>query len=392
MYVGVVLFHYREFMNVIVLGATGSIGTQTLELLQQFNDQLIGFSFGKNLAKAKTIIEAFRPQVVCAKHEHHASQLKESYPNLQVVFGSKGLITLASLPGDITLVNALVGSVGLLPTVKAIETKKRICLANKETLVIAGELIMKLVKQHNVTFLPVDSEHVAIHQAMQGDPNIASLVLTASGGSLRTWSREDLINATKEDVLAHPNWSMGDKITVDSATMMNKGFELLEAHHLFGLPYERIQTVLHPESMIHGMVTYSDGSVIAQLARPTMSIPIAYALYYPTKLKRQPFDFTTLSSLRFSPMDETRYPLIKLARTVGLQGGILACVMNAANEAAVRLFLTDVISFHQIESIIIDAVNNYKNEPLTSIEQVVRIDQEVFHHVIDTYSLKRGNV
>jgi 1-deoxy-D-xylulose-5-phosphate reductoisomerase len=258
-------------------------------------------------------------------------------------------------------------------------------------LVIAGELIMKLVKQHNVTFLPVDSEHVAIHQAMQGDPNISSLVLTASGGSLRDWSREDLVNATKEDVLAHPNWSMGDKITVDSATMMNKGFELLEAHHLFGLPYKRIQTVLHPESMIHGMVTYSDGSVIAQLATPSMSIPIAYALYYPTKLKRLPFDVTTLSSLRFSPMDETRYPLIKLARSVGLQGGILACVMNAANEAAVRLFLTDVISFHQIESIIIDAVSNYKNEPLTSIEQVVRIDQEVFNHVIDTYSLKRGS-
>jgi 1-deoxy-D-xylulose-5-phosphate reductoisomerase len=392
MHVRVIVFHYREFMNVIVLGATGSIGTQTLELLQQHNDQLIGFSFGESLAKAKAIIEAFRPQIVCAKHENDAIQLKEAYPTIQVVFGVEGLITLSSLPGNITLVNALVGSVGLLPTVKAIETKKRICLANKETLVIAGELIMKLVKQYNVTFLPVDSEHVAIHQAMQGDPNIASLVLTASGGSLRDWSREELVTATKEDVLAHPNWSMGDKITVDSATMMNKGFELLEAHHLFGLSYDRIQTVLHPESMIHGMVTYFDGSVIAQLATTTMSIPIAYALYYPTKLKRQPFDVNTLSSLRFSPMDETRYPLIKLARTVGLQGGILACVMNSANEAAVQLFLTDVISFHQIESIIIDAVSNYKNEPLTSIEQVVRIDQEVFNHVIDTYSLKRGNV
>jgi 1-deoxy-D-xylulose-5-phosphate reductoisomerase len=303
----------------------------------------------------------------------------------------EGLITLASLPGDITLVNALVGSVGLLPTVKAIEARKRICLANKETLVIAGELIMKLVKQYNVNILPVDSEHVAIHQAMQGDQNIASLLLTASGGSLRDWSREDLINATKENVLAHPNWSMGDKITVDSATMMNKGFELLEAHHLFGLALEQIQTVLHPESMIHGMVTYSDGSVIAQLAIPTMSIPIAYALYYPTKIKRQPFDVTTLSSLRFSPMDETRYPLIKLARTVGLQGGILACVMNAANEAAVQLFLTDVIPFHQIESIIMDEVRNHKNEPLKSIEQVVRIDHEVFNRIIDTYSLKRGS-
>ena len=377
-------------MNVIVLGATGSIGTQTLELLQQHNDQLIGFSFGENISKAKTIIEVFRPQVVCAKHENDAIQLKEAYPTIQVVFGMEGLITLASLPGEITLVNALVGSVGLLPTVKAIETKKRICLANKETLVIAGELIMKLVKQYNVTFLPVDSEHVAIHQAMQGDPNIASLVLTASGGSLRTWSREDLVNATKENVLAHPNWSMGDKITVDSATMMNKGFELLEAHHLFGIAFEQIHALLHPESMIHGMVTYTDGSVIAQLATPSMSIPIAYALYYPRKLELNPFDVTSLSSLHFSPMNETRYPLIQLAREVGIQGGVLPCVMNAANEAAVKLFLSDIISFHHIESIIQETVNNYKNVPLISIEQVVRIDQEVFDYVINTYQLKRG--
>jgi 1-deoxy-D-xylulose-5-phosphate reductoisomerase len=386
MYVRVTLFHYREFMNVIVLGATGSIGTQTLELLQQNNDQLIGFSFGENLAKARTIIEAFRPQIVCTKHEVDASTLREMYPKLNVVFGSDGLLQLAQLQGEITMVNALVGSVGLLPTVKAIETGKRICLANKETLVIAGELIMKLVKQNNVTFLPVDSEHVAIHQAMQGDKEIESIILTASGGSLRDWSRDDLDRATKEDVLAHPNWSMGDKITVDSATMMNKGFELLEAHHLFEVAYENIQTLLHPESMIHGMVTYNDGSMLAQLARPSMCIPIAYALYYPNKIDLKPFELTSLSSLRFLAMDDTRYPLMKLAREVGVQGGVLACVMNAANEAAVRLFLTDQIPFTQIESIIIKIVKNFKNEPLTSIDQVVRLDQEVYDQVIQKYS------
>ena len=378
-------------MNVILLGATGSIGTQTLELLRQNNDRLIGFSFGENIVKAKTIIEAFRPTMVCAKNETAANQLKNDYPSINVVVGMDGLIALASIPGEITLVNALVGSVGLLPTVKAIETKNRICLANKETLVIAGELIMKLVKQYNVGFLPIDSEHVAIHQAMQGDKQIESIVLTASGGSLRDWSREELVKANKQDVLAHPNWSMGDKITVDSATMMNKGFELLEAHHLFGLAFEQIHTVLHPESMIHGMVTYADGSMLAQLANPSMSIPIAYALYYPNKKQLHPFDVTALSSLHFSPMDETRYPLIKLAREVGIQGGVLPCVMNAANEAAVQLFLNDVIAFHHIESIIQETVNNYKNVPLTSIEQVVRIDEEVFHHVMDSYSLKRGS-
>jgi 1-deoxy-D-xylulose-5-phosphate reductoisomerase len=373
-------------MNVIVLGATGSIGTQTLELLQQHNDQLIGFSFGENLAKAKTIIEAFRPQVVCAKHEVDASTLREMYPKLHVVFGSDGLLQLAQLPGEITLVNALVGSVGLLPTVKAIETGKRICLANKETLVIAGELIMSLVKQYQVDFIPVDSEHVAIHQAMQGDKEIESIILTASGGSLRNWSRDDLDRATKQDVLAHPNWSMGDKITVDSATMMNKGFELLEAHHLFEVAYENIQTLLHPESMIHGMVTYKDGSMLAQLARPSMSIPIAYAMYYPNKIDIKTFDLTSLSSLRFSAMDETRYPLMKLAREVGVQGGVLACVMNAANEAAVRLFLTDQIPFAQIESIVLKTVKNFKNEPLRLIDQVVRLDQQVYDQVIQKYS------
>jgi 1-deoxy-D-xylulose-5-phosphate reductoisomerase len=386
MYVRATVFHYCEFMNVIILGATGSIGTQTLELLQQHNDQLIGFSFGENLAKAKTIIESFQPQIVCAKHEVDASTLREMYPKLSVVFGSDGLLQLAQLPGEITLVNALVGSVGLLPTVKAIETGKRICLANKETLVIAGELIMSLVKKYQVDFLPIDSEHVAIHQLMQGDKEIESIILTASGGSLRDWSRDDLDRATKQDVLAHPNWSMGDKITVDSATMMNKGFELLEAHHLFEVAYENIQTLLHPESMIHGMVTYQDGSMLAQLARPSMSIPIAYALYYPNKIDLKPFDVTSLSSLRFSPMDETRYPLMKLAREVGIQGGVLACVMNAANEAAVRLFLNNQIPFTQIESIIIKTVKNFKNEPLTSIDQVVRLDQEVYDQVIQKYS------
>lgn len=373
-------------MNVILLGATGSIGTQTLELLKQHNDRLIGFSFGENINKARSIIDRFQPQVVCAKHEADASQLREDYPHLQVLYGMDGLTTLGEIPGDITLVNALVGSVGLLPTVKAIETKKRICIANKETLVIAGELIMKLVKQNDVEFLPIDSEHVAIHQAMQGDKQIESIVLTASGGSLRDWSREELVLATKQDVLAHPNWSMGDKITVDSATMMNKGFEIIEAHHLFGIPYNHIQTVMHPESMIHGMVTYKDGSILAQLAASSMSIPIAYALYYPNKIELHSFQLDTLSSLRFSPMDEKRYPLIKLAREVGIKGGILPCVMNAANEVAIELFLCGAILFTQIEEIIINEVHRHENTAILSCERIYELDLQIKKNLFQKYS------
>jgi 1-deoxy-D-xylulose-5-phosphate reductoisomerase len=273
--------------------------------------------------------------------------------------------------------------------VKAIESRKRICLANKETLVIAGELIMKLVKQYDVELLPIDSEHAAIHQAMQGDRQVSSIVITASGGALRDWPKEDLHKATKEDVLQHPNWSMGDKITVDSATMMNKGFEIIEAHHLFDLPYSKIETILHPQSLIHGMVRYLDGSVLAHIAPPNMSIPIAYALYYPHKIELPTWDISELSNPSFSSMDEERYPLLKLARQVGLAGGIHPCVLNAANEAAVRLFLEEKISFSMIETIIRETLKSVSNQPLESIEQVVALDKEIYNRVYQTYQTVR---
>ena len=377
-------------MNVIVLGATGSIGTQTLALLKAHQDKLVAFSFGSSIDAAKKIIDEFQPSLVCAQTKNDADGLHQEYPSIRFVHGPNGLLELAGLTGDYTLVNALVGSVGLAPTVRAIETKKRICIANKETLVIAGELIMKLVQQYKVTLLPVDSEHVAIHQAMQGDVNVESVVLTASGGSLRDWAKEDLPKATIHDVLQHPNWSMGDKITVDSATMMNKGFEIIEAHHLFGIDYNHIQTVLHPESLVHGLVTYADGSVLAQLAHPTMSIPIAYALYYPKKIQLAAFDWQRLSSLRFGVINEARYPLIRLAIDVGQQGGVLPCVMNAANEAAVRLFLEGHILFTQIESIVESTVTEYENQPLISITQAIQIDQEVYNKVLNHYVNERS--
>ena len=376
-------------MNVILLGATGSIGSQTLELMKVHRDTLIGFSFGNNLLKAIQIIDEFQPQIVCAKQPRHAEQLQTRFPTLKVVVGESGLEELAGYPVEATLVNALVGSVGLRPTVKAIKSRKRICLANKETLVIAGELIMKLVKEYDVELLPIDSEHAAIHQAMQGDLNIASIVLTASGGSLRDWPVDQLQYATKQDVLQHPNWSMGEKITVDSATMMNKGFEVIEAHHLFGLSFDLIETILHPQSLVHGMVRYHDGSVLAHIAPPTMSIPIAYALYHPLKIKLPTWDLMTLSTLEFSMLDEQRYPLLTLAREVGIRGGIHPCVMNAANEAAVRLFLEEHIPFPMIETIIRETIASIPNEPLESIDQIVILDQSIQADVYNKYKTER---
>jgi 1-deoxy-D-xylulose-5-phosphate reductoisomerase len=376
-------------VNVILLGATGSIGSQTLELMKVHRDTLIGFSFGNNLLKAIQIIDEFQPQIVCAKEPRHAEQLQTQFPTLKVVVGESGLEELAGYPVEATLVNALVGSVGLRPTVKAIKSRKRICLANKETLVIAGELIMKLVTEYAVELLPIDSEHAAIHQAMQGDLNIASIVLTASGGSLRDWPIDQLQHATKQDVLQHPNWSMGEKITVDSATMMNKGFEIIEAHHLFGLSFDLIETILHPQSLVHGMVRYHDGSMLAHIAPPTMSIPIAYALYHPLKIKLPTWGLKTLSTLEFSMLDEQRYPLLTLAREVGIRGGIHPCVMNAANEAAVRLFLEEHIPFPIIETIIRETISSIPNEPLESIDQIVLLDQSIQEDVYNKYKTER---
>jgi 1-deoxy-D-xylulose-5-phosphate reductoisomerase len=376
-------------VNVILLGATGSIGSQTLELMKVHQDTLIGFSFGNNLLKAIQIIDEFQPQIVCAKEPRHAEQLQTQFPTLKVFVGESGLEELAGYPVEATLVNALVGSVGLRPTVKAIKSRKRICLANKETLVIAGELIMKLVTEYDVELLPIDSEHAAIHQAMQGDLNIASIVLTASGGSLRERPIDQLQYATKQDVLQHPNWSMGEKITVDSATMMNKGFEIIEAHHLFGLSFDLIETILHPQSLIHGMVRYHDGSVLAHIAPPTMSIPIAYALYHPQKIELPTWDLKTLSTLEFSMLDEQRYPLLTLAREVGIRGGIHPCVMNAANEAAVRLFLEEHIPFPMIETIIRETISSIPNEPLESIDQIVILDQSIQANVYNKYKTER---
>ena len=372
-------------MKVILLGATGSIGTQTLDILRKKKEELIGFSFGSNIEVAKRIIEEFHPQIVCAKNEDDGIHLSNQYPFIQIVVGDEGLKSLASYPGEITLVNALVGSVGIVPTIKAIKTRKRICLANKETLVVAGELIIPLMKEYGVELIPIDSEHVALHQLLGQHPEAREVYITASGGALRDWPLSDISTATKEDVLKHPTWSMGAKITVDSATMMNKGFEVLEAMHLFGLEVNQVKTILHRESVVHAMVKNPTGAIIQHIAPNDMKYSIEYALYYPN----QKFDYDTnlkkYSELHFEEMSFSRYPLLQLAYEVAKEKGIMPCVLNAANEAAVKLFLNEKISFVEIGSILLNEVKNTTQRIPESIEDLLQLDRSIKDKILNQY-------
>ena len=373
-------------MKVILLGATGSIGTKTLDILRKNNEELIGFSFGSNLELAKKIIEEFHPQIVCAKNEDDGERLSTQYPFLQVVVGDEGLKSLASYPGEITFVNALVGSVGIVPTIEAIKTRKRICLANKETLVVAGELIMPLMKEYGVELIPIDSEHVALHQLLRQHPEASEVYITASGGALRDWPLSNISKATKQDVLKHPTWSMGAKITVDSATMMNKGFEVLEAMHLFDLDVNQVKTVLHRESIVHAMIKHQSGALIQHSAPNDMHYSIEYALYYPNQELAYEMNPSELGTIHFEELSFIRYPLLQLAYDVAKVKGILPCVMNAANEAAVELFLTEKISFLEITSIVLSEVKNTVNRPIESLQDLLQLDDEIKKKILSHYS------
>lgn len=373
--------------HVYILGAAGSIGRQTLDVIKEDPTQfhLIGLSLGSHDDINDQILHDVQPEIVSLKHESQLKRYQNKYPHITFVAGEEGLITLATYPKYGLFMNAISGSAGLLPTVKAIESKKDIALANKETLVMAGDIINELIKKHHVHLYPVDSEHSSIWQLLRGEDlsDIDKLVITASGGSFRDLSREDLKTVTKKDALKHPNWSMGDKITIDSATMMNKGLEVIEAHHLFHLPYHKIETVLHRESLIHGLIFLKDSTIKASLASSDMRIPIAYALYYPERrMHHAPF---TLTDLHFQPMDFKRYPLLELAYNVGEQGGILPTVMNAANEAAVKLFLEDRITFIDIESIVFDAVNQATQIQQPTLEDILRVNKDIQNDILRKY-------
>ena len=378
--------------ELIILGATGSIGTQTLDIVRQYKDEfsVTAISVGSNIEKTKQIIEEFNPKFVVTKKEEDALSLKKLFPNIKVDFGDSGLIKVATYDKNnqnIVLVVAVVGTVGLLPTIEAIKIKRNIALANKETLVIAGDIVMNLAKENDVTIFPIDSEHSAIYQTLVGEnkKDIKNLIITASGGSLRNLSKEELINVSKKEVLAHPNWNMGAKITVDSATMMNKGFEVIEAHHLFGVEYDQIKTVLHKESIVHSMVEFVDSSIKAQLGVSDMRMPILYALTYPNRVEyTNSFNFIG-KRLTFDEMDFNRFPCLAMAYEAAKKGNIYPVVLNASNDCAVELFLQDKIPFVMIEEIIRESLLEAVMVEEVSLESILETEKRTKEQIIKKY-------
>lgn len=382
--------------NIYLLGATGSIGTQTIEVLRSLDDsyRLVSFSFNNNLEIAESIINEFNPKLVCTNNEFNYNYLKNKYNNIRIVTGEEGLIETATIKyyddGEDVVINSLVGMIGLVPTIAAIKLERTILLANKETLVVGGEIITKLLKQYNSKLLPIDSEHSAILQCLEGrkKEEIKKLIITASGGAFRDLTREQLDNVTIDDALKHPNWSMGKKITVDCATMVNKGLEVIEAHFLFNVDYDNIETIIHKESIIHSMVEFKDKTIIAQMGKPDMRVPIQYAITYPNKRDYkldESLNLNKLFNLSLKQMDFERYPLLKLAYNVGKLGGVMPTVYNASNEEAVKLFINKKIKFLEIETIIIDAVSKFKNIVSPSLSQILKIDNEVREYVKSKY-------
>ncbi|MFB9273574.1 1-deoxy-D-xylulose-5-phosphate reductoisomerase [Cohnella cellulosilytica] len=367
--------------KIAVLGSTGSIGTQTLDVVSRRPDdyEIVGLAAGANVDLLLEQARRFKPQWVSVGSEDAAARVRSELPaDVRVVHGERGLRQIAGESGANYVVCALVGSLGLTSTLAAIEAGADIGLANKETLVTAGHLVMSRAKEKGVSILPVDSEHSAIFQCLNGEPAkaVKRLMLTASGGSFRDLGREQLKNVTVEDALKHPNWSMGAKVTIDSATMANKGLEVIEAHWLFDLPYDRIDVVLHPESIVHSMVEFVDTSVMAQLGNPDMRVPIQYALTYPERVDSpaSPLDLLKQGTLHFKQMSFERYPCLRLAYEAGRAGGTATTVFNAANEVAVARFLKGEISFLAIEDTIERALARHAPVPAPSLEAILEAD------------------
>ncbi|WML39089.1 1-deoxy-D-xylulose-5-phosphate reductoisomerase [Neobacillus sp. OS1-2] len=374
-----------------LLGASGSVGSQTIDIIREHPAEfkLATFSVGKNIDFARKLIVEFNPELVSVQDYGDCQTLKAEFPKAKFTYGNEGLIEVAVYEKSDILVNAVLGSVGLHPTLQAIESGKAIAIANKETLVTAGHLVMDAASKNNVPLLPVDSEHSAIFQALQGerDKNIERLILTASGGSFRDRTRDELQNVTVQDALNHPNWSMGAKITIDSATMMNKGLEVIEAHWLFQMPYEKINVLLHKESIIHSMVEFQDSSIIAQLGTPDMRVPIQYALTYPDRLPRPSanrLDLASVGQLHFEEMDVDRFRCLQFAIMAGKTGGTMPTVLNAANEVAVAAFLEGKVRFLQIEDLIEKALNTHQTIEHPSLMTIEEVDKETRKYI---YSL-----
>ena len=374
--------------KIAILGSTGSIGTQTLEVARENGDiQVLGLAAGNNIRLLETQIREFKPRLVAVWKEEKAKELRELVKDLEVkvVYGMEGLLEVARMEETEILVTAIVGMIGIRPTIEAIKAGKDIALANKETLVTAGHIIMPLAKEHKVSILPVDSEHSAIFQSLQGNQRgeLHKILLTASGGPFRGKKREDLVNIQVEDALKHPNWEMGRKITIDSSTLVNKGLEVIEAKWLFDVDIEQIQVVVHPQSIIHSMVEYVDGAIMAELGTPDMKLPIQYALYYPERrfLPGERVDFYTLSQLTFEKPDLDTFYGLRLAFEAGKAGGSLPTVYNAANELAVSKFLERKIGYLQIPEIIETCMAAHKNILNPSVEEILQTEQAVYEQI-----------
>lgn len=344
--------------KITVLGSTGSIGTQTLDIARQYPDQfqVVGLAAGNNIKMLLEQIQRFRPEIVAICNKNQYSLLKEAVASLDdapiVLAGEEGVVEVARFGDAESVVTGIVGCAGLLPTIAAIEAGKDIALANKETLIAGGPVVLPLVEKHKVKLLPADSEHSAIFQCLQGVPHdgLRRIILTASGGAFRDYPVEKLDSVTVQDALKHPNWSMGKKITIDSATLMNKGLEVIEAHFLFGIDYDNIDIVIHPQSIIHSLIELQDTSVLAQLGWPDMRLPLLYALSWPERIYTdwETLDLVKAGSLTFREPDHKKYPCMQLAYGAGRAGGAMPAVLNAANEQAVALFLEEKIRFLDI--------------------------------------------
>lgn len=377
-----------------ILGSTGSIGTQTLEIVRDNPDlKVMALSAGSNIEKLEAQIREFKPVLAAVWGEENASALRTKVADLpvRIVSGMDGLIEIAEMEEYDVLVTAIVGMIGIRPTIAAIKNHKNIALANKETLVTAGHIIMPLAKEMNVSILPVDSEHSAIFQSLQGNPGnrLEKILLTASGGPFRGKKREELAGMTVEDALKHPNWSMGKKITIDSSTLVNKGLEVMEAKWLFNCDLDKIQVVVQPQSIIHSMVQYVDGGIMAQLGTPDMKLPIQYALFYPDRrpMDTKRVDFFKLGQITFEEPDIEVFEGLKLAYTAAKGGGSLPTVFNAANEKAVAMFLDRRISFLEIYDIIRACMENHKIIQSPNVDEILSSEREAYDFIASKWGV-----
>ncbi len=369
--------------KICVLGSTGSIGTQTLDIIRNNPEEFsaVSLTAGRNMELFRKQLEEFRPRYAAVAGMEDAMELAKDFPKTAFGFGMNGIVTAASIAPCDMVVNSLLGMMGIRPTYEAVRAGRDIAFANKETLVAAGSLIMSAVREKGVNFLPVDSEHSAIFQALQGAAGnpVKRILLTASGGPFRGYTYGQLKNVTLKQALKHPNWSMGAKITVDSATMMNKGLEIIEASWLFDTPAEKIKVLVHPESAVHSAVEFEDGSVIAQLGAPDMRLPIAYALSWPRRIKNagKTLDLAALGTLHFEEPDPSVFRCLALAYRAIEAGGSYPCCMNAANEEAVAAFLAERIGFTQIADVVEACLDSHESVVLGSIDQVEELEKRV---------------